>query len=108
VILGPRRREATLVSDALSIGGWTIRDLPHARPSDLAYSTIHAFKGLERPVVIIIDGEAASVDESDALLYVAMSRARLRLFILLPQAGRGIIEQRLALSALAAAGGSRS
>jgi superfamily I DNA/RNA helicase len=78
--------------------------LTDARPGDLAYSTIHAFKGLERPVVIVIDAEAASVDESDALLYVAMSRARLRLFILAPQAARVGIEQRLALGALAAAG----
>jgi hypothetical protein len=108
VILGPRRREASLVSDIPAISGWRIRDLAEARRGDLAYSTIHAFKGLERPVVIIIDGEAATVDESDALLYVAMSRARLRLFILLPQAARGAIEQRLASSALAAVRVSRS
>lgn len=109
VILGPRRREASLVGNTPAIGGWIIRDLADARRSDLAYSTIHAFKGLEKSVVIIIDAEAASMDESDALLYVAMSRARLRLFILSPQAARGSIEQRLALSALAAAaGGSRS
>ena len=82
VILGPRRRETSLIGNRPSIAGWSIRDLTHARPGDLAYSTIHAFKGLERPVVIIIDAEAASIDESDALLYVAMSRARLRLFIL--------------------------
>ena len=82
VILGPRRRETSLIGNRPSIAGWSIRDLTHARPGDLAYSTVHAFKGLERPVVIIIDAEAASIDESDALLYVAMSRARLRLFIL--------------------------
>lgn len=108
VLLGPRRREASLVMDRPAIGGWSIRDLADARPGDLAYCTIHAFKGLERPTVIIIDAEAASIDESDALMYVAMSRARLRLFILLPEAARGVIEQRLALNALAAAGGDRS
>jgi nuclease-like protein/UvrD-like helicase family protein/AAA domain-containing protein len=104
VILGPRRRETSLVGNTPSIGGWAIRDLAEARPGDVAYSTIHAFKGLERSVVIIIDAEAASVDESDALLYVAMSRARLRLFILAPQPARGAIEQRLTLGAIAAAG----
>jgi hypothetical protein len=108
VVLGPRRREASLIGNKPTIDGWTIRDLSSAKPSDLAYSTIHAFKGLEKPVVIIIDAEAASADESDALLYVAMSRARLRLFILAPQAARGAIEQRLALGALAAAGAKQS
>jgi hypothetical protein len=104
VLLAPRRREASLVGDTPVIGGWAIRDLTDVRPGDLAYSTIHAFKGLERPVVIIMDAEAHSADEADALLYVGMSRARLRLFILAPQAARAAIEQRLALGALAAAG----
>jgi UvrD-like helicase C-terminal domain len=104
IILGPRRRETSLVADTPSLGGWTIRDLAEAKAGELAYSTSHAFKGLERPVVIIIDAEAASLDESDALLYVAMSRARLRLFMLAPQTAHGAIEQRLALAALAAAG----
>lgn len=104
VVLGPRRRETSLIGNRPAICGWTIRDLPGAKAGDLAYSTIHAFKGLEKPVVIIIDTEAASADESDALLYVAMSRARLRLFILAPQSARGAIEQRLARGALAAAG----
>jgi hypothetical protein len=108
VLLGPRRREASLVADTFSVGGWTIRYLADAKPGDLVYSTIYRFKGLERPVVIIIDAAPPSIDESDALLYVAMSRARLRLFILLPEDVRGAIEQRLALGALAAAGGSRT
>lgn len=104
VLLGTRRREVSLVGNTPSIGGWAIRDLTDARPGDLASSTIHAFKGLERPVVIIMDAEAHSADESDAILYVGMSRARLRLFILVPQAARTAIEQRLAFGALAAAG----
>jgi hypothetical protein len=52
VVLGTRRRETSLISKRPAIGGWTIRDLPHAALGDLAYSTIHAFKGLERPVVM--------------------------------------------------------
>jgi hypothetical protein len=106
-ILGPHRREISLVGDTSSVEGWTIRDLADAKANDLAYSTIHGFKGLERPVVIIIDAEATSVDESDALLYVGMSRARLRLFILASAGARDAIEQRLALGAKAAAGLTR-
>ena len=52
----------------------------------------------------MIDLEGASEDETDALLYVAMSRARLRLFLLVHEQVRQQIDHRLARAALAAAG----
>ena len=105
VILGPQRCKTSLLCNKTSIGGWSIRDLTDARPGDLAYSTIHAFKGLERPVVIIIDSTLKPPRQTSwTLLYVAMSRARLRCSSLAPRAARGAIEQRLALGVLAAAG----
>jgi superfamily I DNA/RNA helicase len=104
IVLGPRRRDGSLLGDVRAIGGWSVRDLVDAGAGDLSYSTIHAFKGLERPVVIVVDADAASRDEADALLYVAMSRARLRLFILAPETARAAIEARLTMGALAAAG----
>ncbi|GGK52595.1 nuclease-related domain-containing DEAD/DEAH box helicase [Salinarimonas ramus] len=104
ILLGPRRRENSLLADVSKVGGWPLRDLGGAGPGDLAYSTIHAFKGLERPVVILIDVEGGSPEECDALLYVGMTRARLRLFIVAPAAVRPAMEQRMAAAALAAIG----
>ena len=39
-------------------------------------STVHAFKGLERPVVIVCELKDVDLDEQKELLYVAFSRAR--------------------------------
>lgn len=104
IVLGSRRRESSLVAGRTSVGGWPLRSLSEARAGDLAYSTAHAFKGLERRVVIVIDAEATSPDESDALLYVAMSRARLRLFVLAPETARPVLQDRMSTAALAAFG----
>ncbi|WP_237478297.1 nuclease-related domain-containing DEAD/DEAH box helicase [Lichenibacterium dinghuense] len=100
VILGARRRENSLLSCVSNVGGWPVRDI-HAPGQGVAYATAHAFKGLERKVVIVIDADARNEDESDAILYVAMSRARLRLFILAPETSRPIMEKRLTDAVLA-------
>ncbi len=44
--------------------------------------TIFAFKGLERPVVILTELDRWRTDEQDSLLYVALSRVRNHLVIL--------------------------
>lgn len=49
------------------------------------FSTISSFKGLESPVVIIIGMSDLDSDRSKELLYVAMSRAIIRLFMVLPE-----------------------
>jgi hypothetical protein len=95
VLLGPRRRENSSIKDSNVIGGWSLKDTSSAGSGDLSYSTIHAFKGLERPVVIVIDAGASGSDETDSLLYVAMSRARVRLFLICPEEVRGRINQRM-------------
>lgn len=48
----------------------------------IRFSTIQAFKGMESPVVVLCDIEQVSDEEPQALLYVAMSRARSQLTML--------------------------
>jgi Nuclease-related domain/UvrD-like helicase C-terminal domain/AAA domain len=93
IILGSRRRENSCLADVRSAGGWRIKDLSTAMANELAYSTIHSFKGLERPVVIVIEVDSANRDEADSLLYVAMSRARFRLFVICPEQSRHAIDR---------------
>ncbi len=51
-----------------------------ARPGQIHYSTVHAFKGLEAPAVIVTDlDETVTTDNFDALLYVGLTRATDRL-----------------------------
>ena len=51
-------------------------------PNTVTFSTIHAFKGLEAPVVILTDIRSLSTTKNFDLLYVGMSRALHRLAIL--------------------------
>lgn len=50
--------------------------------------SVHAFKGLESPVVILAEPGRAHESTHDALLYVALSRARHHVVVLgeLPRA----------------------
>jgi len=55
------------------------------RSGDILYSTIHSFKGLERPVVIVVELDEdllASSAARDVLCYVAFSRPRNYLVLL--------------------------
>ena len=54
----------------------------------IGFSTIHAFKGLESSVIIIADVSHLLDDRNRALLYVGMSRARFRLFVLISDSAR--------------------
>lgn len=55
-----------------------------ARPGQVQYSTIHAFKGLEAPAVVITDlDETTTTDNFDSLLYVGLTRATDRLIALI-------------------------
>lgn len=49
----------------------------------IRYSSVHAFKGLEAAAVVLTDIEAIEDDQAKALLYVGMSRARIRLHFLM-------------------------
>ena len=48
------------------------------------YCTVHAFKGLEAPVVIVTDVAGIGSDADASLFYTAVTRATERLFVLVP------------------------
>jgi superfamily I DNA/RNA helicase len=50
------------------------------RPGHLQHSTIHAFKGLESPAVVLTDLDRNVVPNFESLLYVGLTRAMDRLF----------------------------
>ena len=53
------------------------------RPGRLQHSTIHAFKGLEAPAVVITDLDRLRVPSFEPLLYVGLTRATDRLFAII-------------------------
>lgn len=66
-------------------------------PRAIRYTSIHAFKGLEAPVIILTDVESIETDRMISLLYVGMSRARVRLHVLMNDSCRsqwdGLLDQ---------------
>ncbi len=59
------------------------RNAARAARKHIKFSTIHAFKGLESPVVILVDIDQVDDHKSQSLLYVGMSRARSLLIMLI-------------------------
>ena len=75
-ILSPRRREESVVS---LLEDWKIVDYRVSETSDITFSTIQGYKGLENTVIIMTDISSLS---DEKLMYVGLSRARLLLMVL--------------------------
>lgn len=84
VILSPLANETSAAGRVLQ-SAWRDRLKPYetyAHSQYIRYTSIHAFKGLEAPVVIVTDIESLSREYQD-LLYVAATRALDHLVLLL-------------------------
>jgi len=90
-ILSPVSRDRSCISKEIS-GIPQIEDVNEVNiqggAKNLTFSTIQAFKGLENSVIMLTDVRDLSSPESRSLLYVGMSRARQRLFLLVDQESR--------------------
>lgn len=59
-----------------------LRPAGAARGGQIAYCSIHAFKGLESPAIVVTDIGSAGTPEDESLFYVAITRATERLVVL--------------------------
>lgn len=81
VVLSPRRNGSTAAS---ATDPWLVRKLAGGDPATPAagrvrYATIHSFKGLEAPAVVLTDIDDPTAPGFEALLYIGMTRATDRL-----------------------------
>ena len=74
-LLSPKRLENTYLCEA--------PDLHKKLSSGLSFHTIHSFKGLENIFIILFDFDEISSDEMQRLLYVGISRAKQKLYLIL-------------------------
>jgi len=95
IILSPGRFETGPLARIFRLANWTVKDFETAGPHNVARCTIHSFKGLERAAVILANIDAVNADEADNLLYIGMSRARTRLFLLCGRATQELINARI-------------
>jgi len=90
VILSMRSDENSCAGSA-SKNNFGLRLAPIRKVQDgqtIPFTSIHAFKGLEAPAVIITDIDSLNDERARSLLYVGMSRARIRLFMLMHESCR--------------------
>lgn len=110
VVLSPRSNDACV--DRLPQGIWRdrIRPVDVAGPGNIRSCTVHSFKGLESPAIILTDVETIRGPRAEAIFYTAITRALDRLIILVdtkvraevveiltetePRQSRGIAKQR--------------
>lgn len=59
------------------------------------FSTIYSYKGMESPVVILIDLEPSEHKKYDSLLYIGMSRAKSLLYLLMAEETYSILQPRM-------------
>lgn len=82
VVLTPIVQESRLRA-GVRVDKWTLtRDRTRLQPGYVRVSTIHAFKGLESPVVILAELDKAHRELAVELAYIALSRARAHLVVL--------------------------
>ena len=97
-VLTPGRTEKEAVRKIERIGGHPLIDcapnLRVERPG-IKVTTIHAFKGMESPIVIIPGIDRALEDWDSSLLYVGMSRARSLLILIVHEKARDAVERRI-------------
>ena len=98
MVLTPGRTEREALQKIERIGGHPLIDctpnLRIERPG-IKVTTIHAFKGMESPVVVIPGIDRKLEDWDPSLLYVGMSRARSHLILIVHEKARAALERRV-------------
>lgn len=83
-VLSPRA-DGSCATRLEARGSWKsrLRSLRDSRHRDLiVHGTVHSFKGLEAPVVVLTDIEEIASEDAQALFYIGTTRATSRLVVL--------------------------
>lgn len=81
VVLSTRGPKTSALPEGAKVGNATLT-WGEAGPKQLRVRSVHTFKGLESPIVILAEPERAHASSRDALLYVALSRAQHHVIVL--------------------------
>ena len=98
VVLTPKSRERSCLWRLGMLGNFRLTDQWTAASGEVLCSTVHSFKGLESPVVILAEIEPHAAQDLESILYVGYSRACHHLVALASAALPGDMQRRLASS----------
>ena len=82
VLLTPKSRERSLLWGLGQLGNFRLVDFPSDAGGEVYCTTVHRFKGLESPIVILAEIDNDQLWNLDTILYVGCSRARNHLVLL--------------------------
>lgn len=82
VILTPKGRQRSDLWRLGTVGNFRLTDQWPTSSGEIFCSTIHSFKGLESPIVILAEIEPNAAQDLDSILYVGCSRACNHLIVL--------------------------
>jgi len=82
VVLTPRSQKNSVFQDGEPVGGALRLSWRDASPGMVRIRNVYAFKGLEAPIVILVEPEHARAALQNQILYVALSRATYHLIVL--------------------------
>lgn len=96
VVLSPRASGSS--AERVTGQPWCdrLRPIADSGGGHTLYGTIHAFKGLEAPAVVVTDLADVSGPTAEALFYVAVTRPTERLVLLMPESARASMARSLA------------
>ena len=98
VVLSRWQFDRSALAEVKKIAGFDLVDISKRWDGPgrcLRFSTIHSFKGLESPAVIVLDIDDVEEDRSRSLMYVAMTRAKSMLILMVNNRARKSIRQRI-------------
>jgi len=82
VILTPKKRERSKLWRLGMVGNFSLTDQWSAGSGEIFCTTVHSFKGLESPVIILAEIDAYAAQDLETVLYVGCSRACHHLVVL--------------------------
>ncbi|NBB59997.1 DUF2075 domain-containing protein [Pseudomonas sp. ODNR1LW] len=92
-VLSTLRRQNSVLASVGRLAGEPLVDVGKASAGEMVFSTMHAFKGLERKAVIAVDLAGIGDDRVSMLHYAGLSRARMLLCLVVPESARAIYTQ---------------
>ena len=66
-----------------------------SRKGKIYFSTVYSFKGLESPIVVLVDFDNINYEQKMNLLYVGMTRARSALYMVMFDKARQVLEKKI-------------
>ena len=82
VVLSTKAQDKAIANLIRPSSGMRFSSFENQSDKQIRYGSIHAFKGMESPAIIVTDVKTITGERAESLFYIAMTRALHRLYVL--------------------------